>query len=170
MDTVVVTNLVTGGTAVLSGLLGYLAASGQRTIELRRLGLEEAKLIGVRDDEMVQLRREAYLRLLTEVDAPLHMLGRTSKDLGHEELSAWWTSYNDVERQGELASSDPVRNAANTMYEVWVETMRAMDQRLMARPGLAITDALNAEMDAHKDKFIAARRELVDTMRADLGT
>ena len=113
--------LITGGTAVLTGGVGYLTARLQHKGEKQRLLLEESKLKSElqthseeRSEAAIESRRDLYLAYVDTFDAAWHLC----QDPGVTKTSTvdkWWSDYQAIQQRMALLAAGSVTQAMEAM-------------------------------------------------------
>jgi hypothetical protein len=155
----VYSSLVTGTTAVLSGLIGYGAARGQRLLELRKLESEDSAARRKATADAKRERRDLYLAYLAEVDALRPML--LTREPTREELNEWWEAFLDAGRKLELSAVDRVCKATGPLYDLLNKATEWIEPDAVAR--------IKARLDDGVEPLNKARGDVLDEMRADVG-
>jgi hypothetical protein len=162
-DTAVLTSLITGGTGVLSGLIGYGTARGQRTIELRRLAGEERESEHTRRDRALEARRALYLDYMEAYD---HFMGLYNEfDVTPQQVSERIAALRKRVNAVRLLGSQRVRLAVEDLYSIYNEQFEKADRN---------ADDLNSELrqrvfDPEQVAWTHAYDRLLDAMRRDVG-
>lgn len=127
--------LITGGTAICSGLLGYGAARGQQLIERSRLSAEverdrAERARAERDSQLSVVRESAnrrealyleYLRMLDD-----YVLLVMSADVDLPGYSEWWRRFQTYDNQMDLFALAPVAQANKAVYTTLDEVSAAL--------------------------------------------
>jgi hypothetical protein len=161
----VYTSAITGGTAIISSLLGYGAARAQHLMEARKLETQETAADRTAR-ETARLERQAlYLTYLAKVDAlrPMLLPAQHGKPTMQEVID-WWEGYVDTDRQIELAGGEEVRQATGPVYGM-LNTITEWDGAADDPAGAIRTRLL----EEHWEEFNTARVRLITMMRADAG-
>jgi hypothetical protein len=171
MPDAIFASAITGATAVLSGLLGYGGAKGQRKLETRRLELdqrksqrqlafEEEERLAQHQDALRDSRRDLYIEHLAVIDEWWRVARR---GLTGKKFNVWWDRYNEVDNRIELLGAERVARASYPMYAA-IDALRAdIDWEasdLVAEGGRVA--------DIHGGPIGDARQDLLKEMRADL--
>lgn len=157
------TSAITGGTAIVSSILGYSAARLQGRMEARKVESAEAAALRDAREKAMDARRTLYLTYLARIDALRPMLippqpGKPTR----EEVVEWWEAYVDADRQIELVAHEEVRVATGPVYQLldtiteWTEpdAVKAIRVRLL---------------EEHWQGFNESRMALIKAMRTDAG-
>lgn len=165
---------ITGGSAVASGLIGYLGARLQHTAETERISVERERHQAERqsDDEerrhqAAEARRELYLAFLGSVDATWWLCQREEL-LEPPEIDAWWVQYQGVRRRFRIGATESVIECFQSVNTALVHL--SVDLWEAARETEAEAN-LTKRLDVwkqHKDTFDPARQTLERAMRDDL--
>jgi hypothetical protein len=173
--------LITGATAVASGLLGYLGsllqhrAEGDRIgIERDRLRLEQTRLeretAQVNDQRLAQQRedrRALYLAFL-EVGERAWSLCTGYDEVPKSELDGWWRTYQTVRRQLLIGGASEVVAVAYEMNASLVAVFNSMAIALAKDDAEARFGARGSVWDEHGTAIDDQIQKMQRTMRADL--
>lgn len=159
----VYTSAITGGTAIVSALLGYGAARAQRLIEMRKLESQESVTEREAREKATEARRTLYLAYLAKVDALRPMLipeqpGKPTQ----QELLEWWEAYVDADRQIEMSAHEGVRKATGPVYQM-------LDKITEWKEPDAVVAIRTRLLEEHWEEFNKARMTLIIEMRGDVG-
>jgi len=151
---------ITGATAVLTGLVGYGTARGQRMLDERRVAREEADAERTKQADLRQARSDLYADYLQQVDGWWRICQR---DFNRDVWLEWFDQMNAVDNKIELFGSEGVQQATVPL----VNAVIALD----ADANWEAAD-LPAEgwrvFNAHEAEIHAARETLLKEMRADI--
>jgi hypothetical protein len=157
-------SLVTGATAVLSGLVGYGTARGQRAVELRRLALDARKAEQAREDVAVQERRDLYLRYLAAVDR-FPVLAMQEGGATSTAVDSFWDEFERAGTELELFGSEHVREQSEPVHRVLYEAfqMLSWNSPEFAKSVREVYDR------GTRERLHDTREALIRAMRADVG-
>jgi hypothetical protein len=167
-DPAALASITTGATAVLSGLVGYGTARGQRTLELSRLARDEREAVSAREEASLRERTELYLACVRSIDAwigiGLRAIG--TRKVKPDDVIAWWNQYQAASSAVQILGAEGVRKAMGPMGACLVAIYDDIDwdaadfdvevNRVYAKP-------------KHFEGFDEHRDAVVDAIRADVG-
>jgi hypothetical protein len=166
--------LITGGTAIATGMLGYLGARLQHRAESDRLQLDRTRLEGEtaalhaqRLDQQLDRRRTLYLGYLDAAETAWTLCVRDQR-VTESEIDAWWRTYQGARRELAIGGATAVVAAAGEMnatlsvlFPPLVDAAREADDRESHTARLAVW----AE---HGTTFDQRLGDLQAAMRSDL--
>jgi hypothetical protein len=166
--------LITGGTAIATGLLGYLGARLQHRGEADRIELdrtrletETASVKAQRLGEQLERRRTLYLNYLDAAETAWTLCVRDER-VSESEIDAWWRTYQGYRRELAIGGAAEVVTAAGEMNA----TLSGMFAPLIeAARNTGDDDAHNARISVwreHGPTFDQRLGEIQAAMRADL--
>jgi len=173
--------LVTGATAVATGLLGYLGARLQHRAERDRIEIEhdrlrldrarldaEAAALKVqRLEQQLDRRRLLYLSYLTAAEDAWTLCDR-HEPVHETDVDVWWRRYQEVRREVEVGAATQVVDAFREVDAALIELFPALVRASRIEDAKASYDArLRVWLDhgGTLDERLAA---LQSAMRADL--
>jgi hypothetical protein len=173
--------VVTGATAVATGILGYLGARLQHGGEEARLDIERdrlrldqtraeserAVLAAQRLDEQLERRRLLYYDVLDTAENAWSLCVR-HEPVHESDLDLWWVAYQRVRRQVRIGSASDVVEAFLDVNDALVHLF---DHLLGVIRVTGAEDASKARISVWNEEKAAlepAMRELESAMRADL--
>jgi hypothetical protein len=162
MQDVVWTTLITGATAVFSGGIGWLSAHQQARVELQKL--KQDRDAGTAEN--LKFRQDLYLGYLELAD----VVFRFSTD-GDGTPDGFFTAFNAFAQIDDRMELFAAAGVIPGRARMWTEVRRIYEKALEAPldSGESFTDYLATSVIEMSDDYHAARRQLVQAIREDVG-
>ena len=173
--------VVTGTTAVATGVLGYLGALLQHRgeearvqveherlrLDQRRAESETAHIAAQRLDQQMERRRLLYSEFLAVTDKAWTLSTRHEPVQG-EDLDAWWIAYQGVRRQLKIGAASAVVTAHQAVTEALVALFGDLVKAVAEEDPEAAWHARGAAWVTHHEAVEGAQLALEAEMRSDL--
>lgn len=169
MSDVVWTTLITGGTAVLTGGLGWAGARQQTRVELLKLKQERDPGTA----ENLKFRQELYLRYLECMDTVWQFATRS--DGTNDGFFSVFSAFARADDEMTLFAAGSVVPASNAMWNVGRALIDGAygdaddDEKFNAADDERFMKKLGTARDPLVDAWMAARSDLVQAIREDVG-
>jgi hypothetical protein len=174
--------LITGATAIATGLLGYSGArlqhraeQGRVSIEKDRVALERTRLEAEKEDvradrleQFMQEKRALYCEYLHNAELPWSLCSRHEPVSTHE-VDEWWVGYQGVRRRLMMVACDAVCESSRSLDAEIADIF--LDLIVAIREGDDEEDShirRAAVWSDHYDTVEGLRRDLETAMRADV--
>jgi len=158
---VVWTTLITGGTAVLTGGLGWVGARQQTRVEM--LKLKQERDPGTADN--LKFRQDLYLRYLELTDKVWRW--GTDGDGTADGFTDLFTEFQSADDEMELFAADAVISFRDAMWKVARAMLPDIDAATDA--GAPFADGYATARNGLRADWMKARAELVQAIRRDVG-
>jgi len=162
--TVILAAGVTGLTAVLVGVIGFLSTRMTAKVAERQAAEETARLKAQQEEARREHRQALYHDLLNHDRSFFNLTDPDRGQIGLDAFDAWQKRLNELVTGVMLFGTDSTARASANLLQIVsrvADDARQTDEQ-------PFEDSLSQAFEADKEKWRQARRDLLDDMRADV--